>query len=538
MNQKGDRQLNNTIIRKETKADYDATERMTMRAFWNIHGPGCNEHFMVHKMREAEEYLPELSRVAELDGKIAGAIFYSRARIVNGDREWEVLTFGPLAVEPTCCSMGIGALLLKETLLLAREAGYAGVVICGEPAYYPRHGFVTCDHFDIHHPVFGNSDAFMALPLHERFREIHGYFYEAPVFEECEDEEAVREFTNNFPYYKPLKLSCQWLHAEKLGRISEVNKNRYQIRFWEQEIPAKLKGSFYEEEAENLPVIGDYVTFLYNRQGDSVILSVCERKSFLQRPDQAKTGVMQYMAANVDHLFIVTSLNEDYNYNRIARYVSVALQGGTDPVVILTKSDLCANVGRYVREVEQISDKVHVHAISALYRIGLDELKEYMMPGTTICLMGSSGAGKSTLVNSLAGTDVMKTSGIREEDGKGRHTTTYRKLIELPGNVTIIDTPGMREVGMAYAQDGIDDTFSDIVELEKRCRFSNCRHDTEPGCAVKAAIAGGELSAKRYELYKKLGRENTGSQALKKEISRWAKAYKKGNKRNMWGFEE
>ncbi len=238
---------------------------------------------------------------------------------------------------------------------------------------------------------------------------------------------------------------------------------------------------------------------------------------------------MQYMVANVDHLFIVTSLNEDYNYNRIARYVSIALQGNTTPVVILTKSDLCSNPGRYIREVEGISDKVRVHAISAIYEIGLDELKEYMTPGTTICLMGSSGAGKSTLINAITGEEIMKTSEIREDDDKGRHTTTCRKLIELPDGVTIIDTPGMREVGMANVQEGIDDTFSDIVELECRCKFSNCRHDTEPGCAIKAALESGELSSERYELYKNLGRENKRNYALKKEISKYAKARKKFN---------
>ena len=520
------------IIRKENKEDYYNTEHMTMRAFWNLHGPGCNEHLLVNKLRGAKEYLPELSRVAELDGKIVGAIFYSKAKVVDGDKENEVLTFGPLAVEPTCFGRGIGALLLEETIPLAKEAGYKGIVICGEPDYYPKHGFVTCDHFDIHHPAFGNSEAFMAFPLNDGFEEIHGLFYEAPIFEECDNEKEVEEFTKNFPYYKPLKLSCQWLHVEKLGRISEVSKNSYKIKFFEEEIPAKLKGSFYEQDAENLPVVGDYVTFLLNKQGESTILSVCERKSFLQRPDQAKTGVMQYMTANVDYLFIVTSLNEDYNYNRIARYVSIALQGKTTPVVILTKSDLCTNPGRFVREVEDISDKVRVHAISAIYGIGLDELNEYMIPGTTICLMGSSGAGKSTLINSIIGEEVMKTSEIREDDDKGRHTTTYRKLIDLPNGVTIIDTPGMREVGMANAQDGIDETFSDIVELESRCKFSNCRHDTEPGCAIKAALSSGELSLERYELYKNLGRENTYNYAMKKEISKWAKAYKKFDKRN------
>ncbi len=502
---------------------------MTMRAFWNIHDPGCNEHLLVHMLREAEEYLPELSRVAELDGKIVGAIFYTKAKVVDGNKEHEVLTFGPLAVEPTCFSMGIGARLLEETIALAKEAGYKGIVICGEPDYYPKHGFVTCDRFDIHHPAFGNASAFMALPLNDGFEEIHGLFYEAPFFEKCEDETAVAEFTKNFPYYKPLKLSCQWLHKEKLGRISEAGVNRYKIRFWEQELTAKLKGNLYLEDSEKLPVVGDYVTFLYNRSGDSTILSVCERKSFLQRPDQAKTGVMQYMVANADYCFIVTSLNEDYSYNRIARYVSTVLQGGVIPVVILTKSDLCNNVGRYVREVESVSDKVRVHAVSAVLDIGLDELEQYMLPGNTICLIGSSGVGKSTLINAICKEEVMKTSEIREDDGEGRHTTTYRKLIELKNGVSIIDTPGMREIGMAESAEGIDETFSDIKELECRCRFSNCRHMTEPGCAIKAAIESGELAAERYELYKNLSSENTRNYAKKKEISKWAKEYKKFN---------
>ncbi len=323
---------------------------------------------------------------------------------------------------------------------------------------------------------------------------------------------------------------------ERLGRISEVNKNSYTIRYCEQELPAKLKGSFYKEcmeNSENFPVVGDYVTFIYNQQGDSMIVSVSERKSFLQRPDQAKTGVMQYMVSNVDYTFIVTSLNDDYSYNRIARYVSIVLQGNSIPIVILTKSDLCNNVGRYIREVEGISEKVRVHAISAIYNIGLDELEEYFDSGKTICLLGSSGAGKSTLINAIVGENVMKTSEIREDDSKGRHTTTHRQLIMLNNGVSIIDTPGMREVGMANVEDGIDSTFSDILELESRCKFSDCKHDTEPGCAIKAAIESGELSEERLILYKNLGRENTRNYAKKKEISKWAKAYKK-NLKNKW----
>ncbi len=330
----------------------------------------------------------------------------------------------------------------------------------------------------------------------------------------------------------PTIFTYMELGKERVGRICEVQKNSYTIKFKERELPAKLKKSFYEEEADKLPVVGDYVTFELNLLGDSMIKSVCERKSLLQRPDQAKTGVMQYMVANVDYVFIVTSLNDDYSYNRIARYASVAIQGGAVPVAILTKSDLCSNVGRYIREVESISDKIRVHAISAIYGIGMDELQEYFTPGTTICLMGSSGAGKSTLINSIAGEEIMKTSEIREDDSKGRHTTTYRQLTELKNGVYIIDTPGMREIGMAETQEGIDEVFSDIMELERCCRFSNCRHDTEPGCAIKAAIESGELSEERYILYKSLGAENTRNYALKKEISKWSKARKKFNDMN------
>lgn len=523
----GDRKLNNIIIRKETREDYYFTELMTMRAFWNIHGPGCNEHYLVHKLRTAKEYLPELSRVAEIDRQIVGAIFYSKARVVDGTTEHEVLTFGPLAVDPMHFSEGIGKLLLEETLKLAKQAGYKGVVICGEPDYYPNHGFKTCDHFGIKHPDLGNIDAFMAYPLNDGFENIHGLFFESSVFEEGNDTDAVAEFTKKFPYYRPLKLSCQWLHKERLGRICEVRKNSFMIRFWEKDIPARLKGSFYAENADRRPVVGDYVTFTHNPAGDSLILSVCERTSLLQRPDQAKTGVMQYMVANADYCFIVTSLNEDYSYNRIARYVSVAIQGGAVPVVVLTKCDLCKNTENYVKEVETISEKIQVHAISARFGIGMEMLEEYLVPGKTICLMGSSGAGKSTLINYLAGEEIMTTSGVRESDSTGKHTTTHRQLIELTNGVSLIDTPGMREIGMASVQEGIDEVFSDIIELESQCKFRNCSHETEPGCAVKAAIANGRLSKERWMLYKNLGTENSNNYAKKKEISKRVKSLKK-----------
>lgn len=526
--------MSKIIIRKEVKEDYKKTEYMTLRAFWNIHGPGCNEHLLVHVLRDAECYEADLSRVAELDGEIVGTIMYSKAKVIDGDKVHEVLTFGPLCVEPTLHNSGVGRMLLEETISLAKKEGYAGIVIFGEPDYYPKYGFKTCDNFGITTGDGSNFDAFMAYPLdEEKFSKIHGKFFEDEVFEKCgDDKEALEAFTKEFPYHKPLKLSCQWLHEERLGRICEIQKNTYIIKFWEKELPGKLKGTFYKENLE-FPVVGDYVTFKYNPYGDSVITSVCERSSVLERPDQSghgfdyvKTISEQVMVSNVDYVFIVASLNDNYNFNRIARYVSITLQGNGIPVVILTKSDLCSNPGRYVREIEELSDKVRVHTISALYGIGLDELNEYFEQGKTIAILGSSGVGKSTLVNAVAGEEIMKTSAIREEDSKGRHTTTYRQMIELPNGAVLIDTPGMRELGMCDVDEGIDETFSDIAELEACCKFSDCKHDTEPGCAVKAAIKDGILSVERLELFRSLHAES-GKAAKMKAIAKQRKIINK-----------
>ena len=201
--------------------------------------------------------------------------------------------------------------------------------------------------------------------------------------------------------------------------------------------------------------------------------------------------------------------------------------------MILTKADLCPDPERYAEEVRGISDRVEVHAVSVYDGTGLEELKAYLEPGRTVCLLGSSGVGKSTLLNALAGEELMKTGAIRESDAKGRHTTTHRQLFELPNGACIIDTPGMREIGVASAESGVDDTFADIIELERHCRFGNCRHETEPGCAVKAAVERGELSAERLELYRSLGTESR-NYAKKKEISKRIKAMKKMKGREEW----
>lgn len=311
----------------------------------------------------------------------------------------------------------------------------------------------------------------------------------------------------------------------QIGRISEVHKSSFVIRYGTEEFPAKLSGKFYQKESM-FPVVGDYVKFQYNTQGESRIIEICERKNFLTRPDTAKSMKEQPMAANIDYAFLVMSLNDNFNLNRAVRYAATVLQEGVQPVAILTKADLCENVENLKMQFKQMLPQIKVHAVSALTGDGMNELNEYLQPGITIALLGSSGVGKSTLVNALAGTEIMKTGGIREKDAKGRHTTTYRNMIELPSGVIVIDTPGMREIGLCDVDEGLDDTFGDITELAMKCRFRNCTHTNEPRCAVKQAIENGSLSQERFELYRSLHEESRKSADMKaiakarKEINR------------------
>ena len=308
---------------------------------------------------------------------------------------------------------------------------------------------------------------------------------------------------------------------EQTYRVILVHKDRYLVKREQEELYAVLTGAMrYREE---YPVVGDWVEVTPNPYGDSLIRSILPRRTVFFRPDRSghadafvKTMQVQPLVANFDYVFIITSLNRDFSLGRIARYASMTVAGGGIPVAVLTKADICPNAAEMEAQVAALSEHLQVVSVSAYTGYGLERLRTYFTPGATIALLGSSGAGKSTLINTIAGREVMRVGEIREEDAKGRHTTTHREMTEVDG-VFFIDTPGLRELGVIDAEEGIADTFSDIAALIGQCAFSDCTHRSEPGCAVRRAIAEGTLSPERWEMYSRLERENSWSKRKKSE---------------------
>lgn len=291
------------------------------------------------------------------------------------------------------------------------------------------------------------------------------------------------------------------------ARVTAVHKERYELVCEHGEIYGRLKTKEYFVGYEEFPTTGDFVLINYNPTGDSLIIHTLPRKTFFSRRDPTPGRGEQVVASNFDYVFIMQSLNQDFNIKRLERYLTLGWQSGATPIVVLTKADLLNDNNGYIQAVKKIATGVPVYAVSSKTGIGLETLSAYMEPGKTIVFLGSSGVGKSSLVNALAGEEIMTVNGIREDDSKGRHTTTHRQLVMLKNGSMVIDTPGMRELGMWDVSVGIGEAFDDVEEFLGKCKFSDCMHQTEPGCAIKDAISNGILSRERWESYIKLKSE-------------------------------
>jgi ribosome biogenesis GTPase len=255
------------------------------------------------------------------------------------------------------------------------------------------------------------------------------------------------------------------------------------------------------------PSVGDWVALARPHGGRALIHAVLPRRSRFLRKVAGSETEAQVVAANIDVIFIVGGLDDDFNLRRIERYLVTAWEGGATPVVVLNKADLTAAVEERIAEVTTIAPGVPVHPVSCRSGEGLAALQTYLAPGRTVALIGSSGVGKSTIINRLAGFDRQRTRDVRASDSRGRHTTTNRELVLLPGGGLLIDTPGMRELQLWNVGDALGDAFDDIRDAAAGCHFRDCRHETEPRCAVKAAVAEGRIKAERLENYRRLQRE-------------------------------
>jgi ribosome biogenesis GTPase len=289
------------------------------------------------------------------------------------------------------------------------------------------------------------------------------------------------------------------------ARLAVEHRSEYVVYTRQGELRAELAGRLRRDEEQ--PAVGDWLAVAPRAsEGRATVQAILPRRSaFVRKVAWAETKP-QVVAANVDVVFVVCGLDANYNVRRIERYLTLAWESGAQPVVLLTKADLCDDTEQRVYEVEAVAFGVPVHPVSAPHGDGVETVRSYVPRGRTAALLGSSGVGKSTLVNALVGEEVLATRDVRE-DGRGRHTTSHRQLVPLPEDGLVLDTPGMRELQLWEASDGLETAFEEIAELATRCRFTDCAHRREPGCAVRAALASGALDVERFESWRKLERE-------------------------------
>ncbi len=296
----------------------------------------------------------------------------------------------------------------------------------------------------------------------------------------------------------------------KVGRVALDVHHTYILYTEHGDLPADITGKLRHDTtgSQDFPAVGDWVVIrLRDAATRATIHAVLPRLSQLSRKVAGLRTDEQVLAANIDTVFLVCGLDGDFNLRRIERALIAIGASGARPVIVLNKADLCETPSQYVLDVEAIAPGIPVLALSAYHAANLDALSPYLQPGQTVALLGSSGVGKSTLTNQLMGCEVQAVQAVRQGDDRGRHTTSHRELLRLPSQALLIDTPGIRELQLWVSEASVQDTFAELATWAEQCRFRNCRHQNEPGCAIQAAIDSGALNEQRWLNYRKLQRE-------------------------------
>lgn len=326
--------------------------------------------------------------------------------------------------------------------------------------------------------------------------------------------------------------------VHEIARVVSVHKDSYVITKGCGDVFAELSGNLFytAQSSSDLPTTGDWIyAGFYDDDSHAIIHGVLHRRTLLQRKTAGKTVDYQLIAANIDVAFIIQSVDYNLNLRRLERYLVMVNESKITPVILLSKCDLISQekVEDIRSNILQISPETTVLAFSNVSGSNINEIKSSLLPGQTYCLLGSSGVGKTTLLNSILGSEKFETQSVSKKDSKGRHTTTSRELIQLENGALIIDTPGMRELGNLSVDTGIDETFSEILELAENCEFGNCSHTSEKGCAILAAIENGKLAEQRYKNYTKMKKESAFNEMSYSEKRKKDKDFGKLIKRTM-----